>query len=113
MLKQEPELSGWGQFTLQHLDGGEVALVTCHNRYVTASKLGATLSDWALRQELELGNCGRFILHDLDHGKVAFETCARRYVTAVDNSWEQELHWLVIAQTYNLDAWETFTLLQP
>lgn len=91
LLRQELELSDCGQFTLQHLDGGEVALVTRHDLYVTASITGPTGLDWALRQEPELGDCGRFILHDLGHHRVAFETCAGRYIAAVDNSWEQEL----------------------
>jgi len=34
-LRQEPDLSECGWFTLQHLDRGKVAFETCADRYVT------------------------------------------------------------------------------
>lgn len=85
MLRQEPELSDCGQFTLQHLDGGEVTLVTCHDLYVTAAMTGTTDLDWALRQETDLSTCGWFTLHHVGSSRVAFTTCADRYVTAMNS----------------------------
>jgi hypothetical protein len=114
LLRQEPILSDCGWFILQHLDDGQVALVTCHNRYVTAPITGTTDLDWALGQEPEPGDCGRFIVHDLGGGKFAFETCAHRYFTALDsNNRPLEEQWLVIAETDKVRDWERFTLQYP
>jgi hypothetical protein len=114
VLKQEPDLSDCGWFTLQHLDNGKVSLMTCHDRYVTAPRTGATRSDWMLWQESELGDCGQFVLHNLGDDGVAFETCAGRFFTAGDGNWDPGLEWSVIGETFNMEAWEIFTLLlQP
>lgn len=111
LLRQEPGLSPCGWFTLHHLDGGKVALQTCHDRYVTAPETGATEPDWMLWQESELGDCGRFVLHERSDG-VAFETCAGRFFTAGDLSWEPGLEWAVIGKTYDMQSWELFTVLR-
>ena len=112
LLRQEPDLSDCGWFTLHYLDNGKVALMTCHGRYVTAPKTGATRADWLLWQESELGDCGHFVLHDLGHDGVAFETCAEKFFTAGDGNWEPGLEWSVVAETNVLQAWERFTVLQ-
>jgi len=113
LLKQEPDLSDCGWFTLHHLDNGKVALMTCHDRYVTAPKTGATRSDWMLWQESERGDCGEFVLHDLGRDGVALETCVGRFVTAGDGNWPGELAWSLVGETYDILAWEMFTVLQP
>jgi len=110
LLKQEPNLRDCGRFILQHLADGKVALVTCHNKYVTAPKTGTTDWDWALRQEPELSDCGRFTLQDLGGGKLAFETCAHRYFTALDGNRPLETQWLIIAAAPQVGDWERFTL---
>jgi hypothetical protein len=112
VLRQELELGDCGQFTLVRLDDGQVAFVTCYNRYVTAPITGTEGLDWALRQEPKLSDCARFISHDLGYGKVALETCAYRYFTAATDGWAPELRWLIVAQTYRLDLWEMFVLQQ-
>jgi hypothetical protein len=111
-LGQEFELSDCGWFTLHDLDDGKIALVTCYDKYVTAPVTGimGAEMDWALGQSTELSDCARFIRLNLDDGKVAFETCAGRYVTAMNN--EQDRQWKIVAQTFNLDAWEMFMLQQ-
>jgi hypothetical protein len=111
-LRQEPDLTDCGWFTLRHLDNGKVALITCHGRYVTAPESGTTRADWLLWQESELHECGQFVLHDLGGDGIAFETCAERYFTAGDGGWEPELEWSVVAKTNVLQAWERFTVLQ-
>lgn len=111
LLKQEPDLSDCGWFTLHHLGNGKVTLKTCHDRYVTAPETGTTELDWMLYQESELGDCAQFVLHELRDG-VAFETCAGRFVTAGDDSWEPGLEWSVVAEAHNILAWELFTVLR-
>jgi hypothetical protein len=112
LLTQKPDLSPCGWFTLHYLDDGKAALMTCHDRYVTAPKTGATRVDWLLWQESELGDCGHFVLHDLGRDGVAFETCAEKFFTAGDGNWEPGLEWAVVAETNVLQAWERFTVLQ-
>jgi hypothetical protein len=113
-VQQAQELSGCGRFTLQRLDNGMVALKTCQNQWVTAPMTATTYFDWVVTQSPNLGDCGRFILHDLGHTRVAFETCAGRWLTAVNDKGEPGLEWYLIAHTYRMDAWETFTMqLQP
>lgn len=109
LLKQETSPGDCGRFTLHDLNG-KVALETCHHKYVTAAMTGTTSLDWALGQEPKLDDCGWFIRHSLGQNKVAFETCAGRYWTAAGDSWEPELHWVLIAQTYKQNDWETFTV---
>jgi hypothetical protein len=113
VLKQEIGLVGkCGWFTVSPLADGKVALMTCHNRYVTAPRTGIRRQDWLLRQEPKLSECGKFSFLDLGNGKFAFKTCTGRYFTAGDDSWG-ELKWLVIAETKELLAWEWFTLEPP
>jgi len=113
-IKQEPELGACGRFTQHHLANGKIALKTCYDRYVTAPQTGATRWDWLLGQESELGNCGQFTLHDLGRDEVAFETCAGRFVTAGDEGWPPGLQWSLVGETYDILAWERFTvLLEP
>lgn len=110
LLRQESDLTDCGWFTLQFLDDGKVSLMTCHERYVTASGSGATRTDWLLWQEPELSGCGQFNLHDLGSGRVAFETCAGRFFTAGDAGWDPP--WSVAAETQTLLDWEKFTVLR-
>jgi hypothetical protein len=113
VLRQETKLDekcGW--FTQIRQDNGNVALLTCYNRYVTAPRTGITRRDWLLRQEFNLDDCGKFIIHDLGGGDVAFESCAGRYFTAGNDTWTGT-QWLVVAETENLLAWERFRLQQP
>jgi hypothetical protein len=113
LLRQEPELSDCGWFTLHNLDNGKVTLMTCHGRYVTAPKGGTTRADWLLWQESELDDCGQFVLHDLGRDGVAFETCAKKFFTAGDGNWDSGLQWSVVAETDRIEAWERFMVLQP
>jgi hypothetical protein len=112
-LGQEPGLSDCGWFTQYHLDNGEIALLTCHDRYVTAPRRGTTRWDWALWQESGLGDCGQFILHDLGRDGVAFETCAGKFFSAGDGNWGSGMQWSVVAETDRIEDWERFTVLQP
>jgi hypothetical protein len=111
LLRQEPELSNCGWFTLHFLDDGKVTLRTCHDRYVTAPESGTNRADWLLWQEIELDDCGQFVLHQSSDG-VAFETCAGRFFTAGDGNWEGGLAWSVVGETDTVLAWEWFTLLR-
>jgi hypothetical protein len=111
-LKQEPDLSDCGGFTLRYLDNGKVALVTCYDRYVTAPKTG-TRSDWRLWQESELGDCGQFVLHNLGRDGFAFETCAGHFLTAGDGGWPGELAWAIVGETDTIGGWERFKLQRP
>jgi hypothetical protein len=113
LLRQEPEPSDCGWFTLHHLDNGKVALVTCHDRYVTAPKTGVTRSDWRLWQESELDDCGQFVLYDLGGDHVAVETCAGNILTAGDGGWPGELAWAIVGETDDIKDWERFKMLQP
>jgi hypothetical protein len=114
VLRQETELSDCGRFIQHHLANGKIALETCHGRYVTAPESGTERLDWMLWQESELDDCGQFDLYDLGSDRVALKTCAGRFFTAGDGNWPGELEWSVIGETYNMEAWETFTvLLQP
>jgi hypothetical protein len=112
LLRQKPDLSPCGWFTLHYLDDGKVALITCHDRYVTAPQTGATRADWLLWQASELGDCGQFVLYDLGRDGVAFETCAEKLFTAGDGNWGPGLEWSIVAETNVLDDWECFTVLQ-
>ncbi|MEJ2365599.1 MAG: hypothetical protein P8017_13150 [Deltaproteobacteria bacterium] len=112
-LRQESELSACGWFTQQHLANGKIALKTCYGRYITAPKSGAERLDWMLRQESKLGPCGQFDLYDLGSNRVAIKTCVGRFFTAGDETWGPGLEWSVVGETYNMDAWEIFTVLQP
>ena len=111
-LQQKRDLDDCGRFTLQRLDDGKVALKTCHKQYVTAPMTATTYSGWVVTQSPDLSDCGRFVLHDLGDVRVAFGTCAGRYLTAVSDEGEPSVEWYVIAHTYVLDAWETFTMVQ-
>jgi hypothetical protein len=111
-LQQKQDLDDCGRFTLQRLDDGKVALKTCHEQYVTAPMTATTYSYWVVTQSPDLSDCGRFVLHDLGDVRVAFGTCAGRYLTAVSDEGEPSVEWYVIAHTYELDAWETFTMVQ-
>jgi hypothetical protein len=62
---------------LKNLNYSMMALLTHHDRYVTAMD-GCPL----LKQEPILSDCGWFILQHLDDGQVALVTCHNRYVTA-------------------------------
>jgi hypothetical protein len=109
-LKQETRLDvkcGW--FAVSPQGDGKVALLTCYNRYVTASRTGITRRDWLLRQETKLDECGKFTIHDLGNGEVAFETCAGRFFTAGNDSWSG-LQWLLVAETKEIQDWEKFAL---
>jgi hypothetical protein len=112
LLKQKPDLSPCGWFTLHHLGNGEVTLRTCYDRYVTAPKTGDTRSDWMLWQESERGDCGEFVLHDLGRDGVALETCAGRFVTAGDGNWPGELAWSLVGEADTVKEWERFKILQ-
>jgi hypothetical protein len=113
LLRQEPDLSDCGWFTLHYLDDGKVALVTCHDRYVTAPKSGTTRADWLLWQESELDGCGQFVLYDLGGDEVAVETCAGNVLTAGDGGWPGELAWAIVGETPVIKDWERFKILQP
>jgi hypothetical protein len=113
LLTQELDLTDCGWFTLHYLDDGKVALMTCHGRYITAPKTGATRSDWRLWQQPELDDCGQFALYDLGGDKVAVETCAGNLLTAGDGGWPAELAWAVVAETDDIKDWERFMMLQP
>jgi hypothetical protein len=112
-LGQERELGDCGWFTQYHLQDGKIALLTCHNRYVTAPVANVPDLGWVVRQEPELVDCGKFILRDLGHDRVAFESCIESFFTAADDSWDPRWHWLIIAQTRNLDTWEMFAVVHP
>ena len=113
LLKQEPALIDCGRFTLHYLDDDKVALMTCHDRYVTAPKSGVARKDWLLWQESELGECGQFDLSNLGNDRVALKTCAGNFFTAGDAFWEPGLEWSIVAETVDIRDWESFTLLQP
>ena len=98
-------------------------LLTCNNRFVTAprwpNERSATLQhDMQLRlwQDTRLSDCGLFELENQADDPerpgdlVAFRTCAGMYITAGDGAWPEEMQWAVVAETSNLNAWETFTL---
>ncbi len=113
VIRQEPRLDdkcGW--YTLSPQADGKVALLTCHNRYVTAPRTGVGRGDWLLRQETNLDECGKFTVVYLETGEVALKTCAGRFLTAGNTSW-QGLEWLVVAETNEIKDWEKFTLLAP
>jgi hypothetical protein len=112
LLRQQPDLTDCGWLTLQHLENGKVSLMTCHSRYVTARKTGATPRDWLLWQDWELGDCAQFALHDLGRDGVALETCAGRFVTAGDGGWPGQLAWSLVGETGNIETWERFTMLE-
>lgn len=113
VLIQETKLDdncGW--FTQIRQDNGQVALLTCYNRYVTAPRSGTIRWDWRLRQESNLDDCGKFIAYDVGSGEVAFESCAGKFFTAGNDTWTG-MQWFVVAETDNLLAWERFKLQQP
>jgi len=112
VLGQTPELGDCEWFTQHRLDNGKIALVTCHDRYVTAPITGTVRSDWLLGQELELGDCGQFDLYELGDDRVAFKTCAGNFFTAGDEYWEPPLQWTVVAETDIFGGWEIFTILE-
>lgn len=110
--REEGSLTPCEWFVLHHLDDGEVALMTCHEKYVTAPVAGVILLDWALRQEPELHECGRFTLQNLGAGQVAFKTCfEERFFTSLDDVDRPVAEqWLIIGLSDHLDAWEMFTI---
>jgi len=111
-LGQDTELNNCGWFTQHHLANGKIALVTCHDKYVTAPETGTERQDWMLGQESKLGNCGQFDLYDLGRDGVALETCARRFVTAGDGDWPGELRWSLVGEADTVKEWERFKILQ-
>jgi hypothetical protein len=113
VLRQETELTECGWFTQHRLANGKIALETCDGQYVTAPRTGTERLDWMLGQESVLGDCGQFDLYDLGSDRVALKTCATRFVTAGDGNWPEELAWSLVGETYNMEAWEIFTVLQP
>jgi hypothetical protein len=113
LLRQEPDLTDCGWFTLNYLDDGKVTLKTCHDRYATAPKAGTTRSDWRLWQEPDLDECGRFTLYDLGSDNVVIETCEGNVLTAGDGGWPEDLAWAVVGETDDLKDWERFTILRP
>jgi hypothetical protein len=106
-LRQTPELTDCGRFTLRRLDDDTVALETCQKRWVTAPM---TAPDWKVTQSPSLGECGAFVLHVLGHNLVAFETCAGRWLTAVGDNGEPAVVGYVIAQAFEMKEWEMFTM---
>jgi hypothetical protein len=108
-LRQTQELSDCGRFTLHYLDNGTVALETCQSRWVTAP---TTAPDWKVTQSPSLSDCGEFVLHNQGHNRVAFETCAGRWLTAVGDSGEPAYVGYVIAQAFQVNEWEMFTMQQ-
>jgi len=111
-LRQTPELSDCGRFTLRRLDDGLVAIETCQGRWVTAPLTAVAAVDWKVTLSPSLGDCGQFVLHALGHNRAAFETCAGRWLTAVGDNGDPAVVGYVIAQTYELKDWEMFTLKQ-
>ena len=113
-LRQTQELTDCGRFTLRRLDDGMVAFKTCQERWVTAPLTAVTDLDWKVTQSPQLGDCGQFALHDLGRARVAFESCSGRWLTAVGDNGEPGLVGYMIAQTYEMNTWEMFTMwLQP
>jgi hypothetical protein len=112
-LGQEAELNECGQFIERHLANGKIALKTCHGRYVTAPQNGDERQDWMLGQETKLSDCAQFERYDLGSGRVALKTCAGRFLTAGDGAWPGELAWSIVGETYNMNDWEIFTVVEP
>ncbi len=115
-LRQSVELGqddcGW--FTRYDLgqDGlgnARIALETCHGRFVTAPRRGATRLDREVWQESGLGDCGQFTL-ERQGDRFALKTCAGTYLTAGDAGWEPPLQWGVVAETDKLLDWEKFMI---
>ncbi len=111
VLKQESDLSPCAWFTLQHVGDGNLNLMTCHGRYVTASKTGESREDWLLRQLPQATKCAEFLLQDLEHNRVALQTCASRFVTAGDGGWG-DLAWSLVSEQIEILGWEEFAVLQ-
>ena len=111
-IRQETELNNCGWFTQHHLANGKIALVTCHDKYVTAPETGTERQDWMLGQESELSDCGQFDLYELGSNRGAFKTRAKKFFTAGDGNWPPPLQWSVVAETDILLDWEMFTMLQ-
>lgn len=127
---------GWGltqvetpdacaKFTLLRR-GDKIALLGCHDRFVTASwrannnPVGAQHDpQWKLWQDSRLSECGLFEMGDLlddperPGNLVAFRTCAGMYLTAGDGGWPGEMVWSVVAETDNVQDWEKFALQAP
>jgi hypothetical protein len=112
-LTQEATLSECGQFIQHYLPNGKIALGTCYGRYVTASKDATFRWNSMLGQASKLGDWGQFDLYELGSDRVAFKTRDARFFTAGDGFWPGELAWSIVAETENLDDWETFTQLGP
>ena len=117
LLKQEQELGECGKFYLIHLINGKVALLTCHDRFVTApwrpnkTPVSAYHDEkWLLGQEPGLGDCEQFDLENRPGNKVVFWTCANMVVTAADGGWLGDMAWSVVAETGEIKEWEEFTL---
>lgn len=104
------------KFTLIQ-QGDKVALLTCHDRFVTApwrpneNPVTAQHDEqWLLGQESSLGDCGQFELIELPNGKVAFRTCVGMVFTAGDGGWPGDMQWAIVAETGGIKEWEEFTL---
>lgn len=112
VLRQESDLSPCAWFVLQHLGNGNLTLMTCHGRYVTASKTGESREDWLLQQLPQEIPCREFLLHDLEHNRIALQTCAGRFVTAGDGGWPGDLAWSLVGEQTEILGWEEFAVLQ-
>jgi hypothetical protein len=87
------------------VESATVAIMTFHDRYVTA---GQADRDWLLTAELtELGAWETFTLLCLANDKVALKTDHDRYVTA----WQGDRDWVLTGEMTALDTWEMFTLI--
>jgi hypothetical protein len=111
VLKQESDLSPCAWFTLQNLANGNVTLMTCHGRYVTAPDAGGSRAECLLRQLSQETACGEFLLHHLGDDKVALQTCAGKFVTAGDGGWG-DLAWSLVGEQTEILGWEMFAVLQ-
>jgi signal transduction histidine kinase len=117
MLKQEEVLGECGKFILIPQINGKDALLTCHDRFVTApwranpSEPSNTHDEqWLLGQEPGLGECEQFDLLPLEDDKIAFGTCAGMVVTAGDGGWGPLMEWSVVAERDEIQDWEKFNL---
>lgn len=101
-------------FSLRRLDSNKVALLSCHNKYVTAPQIGGDAKiDWALYQRRGLSKCGEFSWLELNEGQVALISCAARFVTpGTDIAGWEGAEWLVIGQVTDLKDWEKLTVLR-
>jgi signal transduction histidine kinase len=117
VLKQEEVLGECGKFILIPQINGKDALLTCHDRFVTApwranpSEPGNTHDEqWLLGQEPGLGECEQFDFLPQEDDIVAFGTCAGVVVTAGDGMWPGDMAWTMVTETDKIQDWEKFKL---